>query len=280
VTELLRAALDWQGEPVLACEGQRPERLRIRHRLDGEWTLREVELERALEQPIVQPLPGRALLVAGRDSWRRAAGEAELNGWVFGAEGELRDRLLLGDGVEDVQATASGELWVSYTLQGTTGDYGLHGWGRLSPEEWVDPVGYSGLVKLDARGRRLFEFEPPAGGSIMNDCYALNAWGEEAWVCYHPGFTLARIGLDGATETWSTGLDCVDAIALEAERVLLCRSGQQPRAWLARLGRGILEELRELALELPADQRLLGRGSSIQWLADGRWQRLEVAQAR
>jgi hypothetical protein len=234
-------------------------------------------------RPLVQLLGSDALLVATRESVRSPAGEAALNGWVFGLDGQPRGRLLLGDGIEDVQATPSGEIWVSYALQGTTGDYGLHGWGRLSPEEWVDPVGYTGLVRLDAGGRLRCEFEPPADGTIMNDCFALNAWGEEAWVCYHPGLTLARVGADGRARTWRADVGAVDAIAVEGDRVLLCGGGPVPEAWAARLDEGGLADLRRLRLRLPADasgpQRLLGRGGWITSYAGDRWLRLDVASA-
>jgi hypothetical protein len=74
----------------------------------------------------VQPLPEHEILVVATRANRNADGSHDLNGRVFGADGELRREFLLGDGIADVQTTADGQVWVSYFDEGI---YGNLGWG-------------------------------------------------------------------------------------------------------------------------------------------------------
>ncbi len=56
----------------------------------------------------------------------RKDGTYDLNGRVFGPDGALRREFLLGDGIQDVQTTAEGDIWVSRFDEGV---YGNLGWG-------------------------------------------------------------------------------------------------------------------------------------------------------
>jgi hypothetical protein len=95
----------------------------------------------SLAHPHVQPLPdGGVLLVGARCRWRDGA--AESNAATYDAEGELLREGVLGDGIEDVQTTPSGEIWVSYFDEGV---YGNRGWGEAdSPRThrlpWADQI--------------------------------------------------------------------------------------------------------------------------------------------
>jgi hypothetical protein len=250
-------------------------------RWDGRRWTRGVTVPIGSDDIRVQPLPAGELLVAVHRSRRTPNGEAERNAAVYGPSGELRRRFVLGDGIEDVQSTAAGEVWVSYTLEGTMGDYGRYGWGRLSPEQWVDPVGYTGLVRFDAWGTRLQEFRPPQGLGLMNDCYALNVSARGAWACYHPDFPLVRVGVGEDAVAWRTGVPGVEALAVEGDEVLLySHRGGAPRCWAARLGADRLEALAPVDT-LPAPARdaatwVVGRHGALHAFDARTWYRLDA----
>ena len=159
------------AKPLLSAT-EVPYPLVVRHYDEGRWVTR-LETNQNYILPQAQILPGREILVVGKYSRRLDLNRVELNASLYGSNGELRHGALFGDGVQDVLATARGDVWVSYFDQGTVGDYGRLGWGRLSPEEWIDPVGYTGLVCFDHSGAKRFEFSPPPDFRIMTDCFAL-----------------------------------------------------------------------------------------------------------
>src|SRR5690242_11812802 len=80
--------------------------------------------------PRAELLPGGEILLVGKHSIRQADGSTDLNALVVGEDGSPKRRFLLGDGIEDLQTTPEGKIWVSYDDQGTMGDFGQHGWGR------------------------------------------------------------------------------------------------------------------------------------------------------
>jgi len=287
---LVRATVDWGGAPVLvhgAPASSRSEGAAVtvlRH--DGSRWRTLLETETALVRPHAQPLPDGGVLLAGTRSLRAPDGRAELNGTVYDTAGTELRRVLLGDGIEDVQVTAAGAVWVSYLDAGTTGDFGSHGWGRLSPERWVEPVGTSGLVRFDLEGRREYELEPPPGESPAGDCFALNAGDAAVWISYHPGFPLVRLDGGGAT-AWRTGGVAADALAVSGNRVLRFAGYGVHRGtcWAGRLG-----EARELELEqvevglvagvpLAAAHFVVGRHDALHAVTGNVWHRLELGTA-
>lgn len=229
-------------------------------------------------QPHVQCLSDGRLIVAGTYSRRCADGTAEMNGVVYDACGEIESRLLVGDGIDDLRATSNDELWVSYFDQGVTGDYGRLGWGRLSPDEWVEPLGHPGLVLFDASGRRRYAFAPPTGFQIVVDCYVLNIDGAGAWMSYHPRFAVAHVASDRSVRGWHTRLaGPVDALAVAGYSILLrTRSSGLHRYWLGRLGEGeVIEDLTPLVpnvsdgAPLESLGHIVSRGDSLYAFADG-----------
>jgi hypothetical protein len=134
--------------------------------------------------------------------------------------GHVRATLVLGDGVSDSQVSTDRGIWVAYSLTGTTGNFGELGWGRISPEEWVHPIGYTGLVRFDFDGNAMAEYVPPDGHLMMNDCFALNATGDVAWCCYHPNFPIVRVSANGTAHGWGTELVSVEALAVDGDTVI------------------------------------------------------------
>jgi hypothetical protein len=124
-----------------------------------------------------------ALQPFGDDGWLlvrcRASGESDRNACVCDASGRPVRAFHAGDGIQDVQATEDGSIWISYFDEGVFGD---------------TPLGACGLVCLDGQGRLLFDFRDLG----IADCYALNVPSpREVWLCYYTGFPLVKL-LDGA----------------------------------------------------------------------------------
>jgi hypothetical protein len=126
----------------------------------------------------VQPLEGeRWLLVRSR-----AESASEKNAEVHDSHGRLVSCFHAGDGIEDVQATSQGEIWISYFDEGVFGDL---------------PLGQAGLVCLNASGQEKFRYSTIAerhGLPPIDDCYALNVAGDEdVWLYYYDDFPLVRL---------------------------------------------------------------------------------------
>jgi len=166
----------------------------------------------------VQPLPDGELLLVGARSHYRARNDYDLNGKVFAEDGTLKREFLLGDGIEDVQTTDDGRIWVSYFDEGVFGNFG-----------WRAPVGTSGLVLWDKFGSRLYEFSPSGGLDIVCDCYALNVVSnKEAWCYYYTQFPLVRIREGQIDGSWECPIAGSDGFVLWKNFVLF-RGGYRQR---------------------------------------------------
>ena len=99
--------------------------------------------------PLVQRLPNGEILIVGMRCYLYPDGSHDLNGLVFGPDGRLDRRMLLGDGIEHLCCDSNGRIWVSYTDEGI---YGNYGWGQLGGRK---PVGKAGLVCFDTNGDEL-----------------------------------------------------------------------------------------------------------------------------
>lgn len=178
----------------------------------------------------VQPLPDdEFLLVCGR-AYYRGPDEFNLNGKVFSQTGDLRREFLLGDGIQDVQTTVDGNIWVSYFDEGVFGNYG---WGYGNNP----PIGESGLIQWERFGKKLYEYSPPSGLDMISDCYALNVTNnDDIWFYYYTDFPLVRLkGKDDYTywnirinssSNWA--IDGSGSFAVMDNRVLFCGGYQQP----------------------------------------------------
>ena len=108
----------------------------------------------------------------------------EHNAFLFDAQGQLLRSWHVGDGIEDVQISPNGKIWVSYFDEGVFGD---------------TPMGEQGLVCFNLLGELLFEFikDCPAMPKMcdgMADCYALNvASNRDTWLCYYTNFSLVHL---------------------------------------------------------------------------------------
>jgi hypothetical protein len=165
----------------------------------------------------VQPLVGELLLVCRR-SYYRGPEDFEKNGRVYTRDGKFVREILLGDGIQSVQATSQGVIWASYFDEGVFGNYG-----------WERPVGASGLVAWDSAGNQLYEFVPRPGMGSICDCYALNVESEDdVWFYYYTDFPLVRLHCRQIEGVWQMPLGGSDAFAVSARHALF-RGGYRDR---------------------------------------------------
>ena len=126
----------------------------------------------------LQPLGENYLCVASR------CAPDEPNAHLFDKKGVAIASWHAGDGIEDVQISPDGKIWVSYFDEGVFGDM---------------PLGAQGLNCFDARGERLFGYQTdivnlPDYAQGMADCYALNvASNRDTWLFYYTGFPLVNL---------------------------------------------------------------------------------------
>lgn len=154
----------------------------------------------------VQPLPDAFLLVCAR-SYRKGPDDYDRNGRIYSLNGKFQREILLGDGIQAVQATPQGIIWTSYFDEGIFGNYG-----------WGNPVGASGLIAWDAFGEKRFEFEPREGLQAICDCYALNVESENAtwFYFYSDDFPLVYLRRREIASVWKMPLGGSDAFAVFA----------------------------------------------------------------
>ena len=130
-----------------------------------------------------QPLPRNEWIVVRE----RSASNTDGNGHIYSAQGDLLRTLALGDGIEDIQTTADGQLWVSYFDEGVFGDTTF---GRL------------GLACFDQNDLVVFGFNRMNQGSIA-DCYALNVVSNsEAWLCPYTNFQIVKLENNQINQSW------------------------------------------------------------------------------
>ena len=169
--------------------------------------------DEVLAHPTAQPLPDEELVVVGSRCRRFADGAYELNARVYGPDGVLRREFLLGDGIEHVQATSSGDTWVGYFDEGIYSNAG-----------WQSSVGHAGLYRFNSSGELQWGFQPPPGFGPIDECYALNVASEqEVWAYYYSDFPVVR-NEDGHVQGWSTQVLGANALAVLGDRVLLVSS--------------------------------------------------------
>ena len=185
---------------VLVCTGE-PDRNRIKRDQSRDWHVlafhtdgqsSEILIQNQRQNfDLVQPLQNGLLLGTRRCKY---AGEAtEANGCLFDNRGQLVGRILLGDGIEDLQTTTSDEVWVSYSDEGIYGNFG-----------WRKPIGNDGLLRFNLEGKICFRFEGAAGLGPIDDCYCLNVVSErEAWCYYYSQFSIVQIRDDRIAHYWA-----------------------------------------------------------------------------
>ncbi|MGW6441658.1 hypothetical protein [Lentzea sp. NPDC055074] len=228
--------------------------------------------------PSVQSLPeGRVLVVGARCRWRPKG--PDRNAIVFDHEGVVLGEHTFGDGIEHVQATRRGEVWVGYFDEGV---YGNYGWGEAGSPS---PLGESGLTRFSTAFSPDWNF-PGLDGTwdAISDCYALNVADDETtWACYYTDFPLVRIH-NGTVTGWHNDVQGAKAIAADGSRVALF-GGYGPdrdRLVVGELGDDRVHVTGEYRLvgpdgqPLPRSAQVVGRGADLHVLVDGGWSRIAL----
>ena len=151
----------------------------------------------------------------------RAIGSEDRNGHVFDRHGRLIRSIFLDDGIEDVQTTESGEIWVSYF------DEGIFGGGRYSQNGLVC-FGSDGTPRLAFNSEITDRFGVPD----ICDCYALNVCENgDTWTSYYTDFPIVKFRGAIFENAW-TGFPrkAIRAIAARNSQLLVVPAYQKKSA--------------------------------------------------
>jgi hypothetical protein len=187
---------------------------------------------------------------------------------VYDGDGSVRSEFLVGDGIEDVQVTPDGHLWVSYFDEGIFGN----------------ELASSGVREFDASGQTLWAFNPPEGFDRIDDCYALNAAAaDHVYAYYYSSFPIVQIGSGHKTRGWHTDVSGARALAVDGDRVLLFGgyAGERTRAVIGALEGHVLTDARILPTSVSGPDalesiRIVGRGPVLHGFAGARWYQFDL----
>lgn len=107
---------------------------------------------------------GDILLVFTQYKYRNKE-DCDKSGYIYSVDGQLKKRILLGDGIAQVHITKDDVIWISYSDQSLLADSGCDNFTNL---------GLAGLIAWNADGKKVYEFEPSNDLYKIIDCYALN----------------------------------------------------------------------------------------------------------
>ncbi len=231
--------------------------------------------------PHVQLLPGEEILIVGaRCRFTDERSLEEDNAYVFGWDGTEHRHFMLGDGIEDIQVSRAGHVWVSYFDEGV---YGGLKWGGSGDS---DPPASAGLLSTDRMGTILWRYHAPDGWGHIDSCYALNVGDDETWAYYYSDFPLIRIRPGGEISVWRTGVAGARAIAVDNGRRVLFFEGywrRRSEGVLCDLGDGDdLRSRREVTLLEPGGgplerpDAIVGRGPILHAFDGPRWYRIDL----
>ncbi len=133
----------------------------------------------------IQPLPNdELLLLCGRTNKR-----SKENANIFSLDGVIKRSFTLGDAIEAVQTTSTGEIWTSYFDEGFDQSFG--------------DIDITGLHRWDKDGKELYRYYPFGGLNILMDCYAMNLESNTTvWIYYYTDFPLVKIVDDQISDYW------------------------------------------------------------------------------
>lgn len=261
-----------------------------RHEPDGGWSVMATVRGLPVPYPMVQPMLNGSVLVAGAVCELRDTGP-DRNAYVLNNRGQVELEATIGDGIQMLQATASGDVWVGFA---DTGIYGNHGWGDLPEEQPLAPVGGSGFVRFDRDLVKRWEFDatdlekPDRAMWPITNVYAMNVTDDVAWIYYYTDWAIARVE-NGRIQFWETGPEGgATAMLVDGEEVALI-GGYPPEHDLIRkgtLGAGAMENLKELRLVLadgtpvPPQAAKTARGSALHVITSDARYKLDLKSIR
>lgn len=241
---------------------------------DDEGANHLVTIRRSTTQfPCLDLLPDGNIIVVDARCVPGPDGALADNASVHDAAGEHVRSFHLGDGIETVQCTPSGRVWVGYFDEGV---FGNDRWGKLLGTR---PPASFGVAQFDEWGT--FHWAPAS--PAIADIYALNVHGEVAWACPYRDFPILRMET-GRTVSWSSGVTGPNALVVRGDNVALI-GGYEPfgsRVVGGTLTTAGFDAGPALRLELPdgspipTTARMLGRGSRLVVLTETGWHSLSI----
>lgn len=228
--------------------------------------------------PFVDRLPNGNLLIVGSRAAYYPDGTYDSNALIFGSDGKLIRRVLLGDGIQSVFCDGRGRIWVAYFDEGV---YGNFGWGS---EDGPEPIGAAGLACFDDRGDVLWRFNSENEAHWIDDCYALNVRNELITVFYYSDFSICQIDGEFRRRFWDTDLGGCHAIAVHANQALL--TGQYhdspETGYLGTMSDDRLGDVQQVKFNIPRlgpDERVrfIGRGTTLNVFHGNRWLQHDMA---
>lgn len=214
--------------------------------------------------PLVDLLPDGQVLIVERRGRPNVDGSLPANATVHDRTGgELRS-FHLGDGIESIQCTPSGLIWVGWFDEGIFGN-----------RAWRDALGHeepsrSGLARFDLDGTLAWTLDDP-GDHMVADLDALNVVGEDAWCCPYMHWPLLHTSGD-RTAVWTNEVRGASALLVGNSTTVALAGGygpNRPRIVVGTLGDGRFQsvDLRRLVLPdgspLPKRAQLCGRGARL-----------------
>lgn len=210
----------------------------------------------------LQLLNDRELLLVCARSHYRPENRSERNGRIYSTEGQFQKEILLGDGIQDVQADSNGVIWTSYFDEGIFGNYG-----------WTHPIGQNGLIAWNSDGEKLYEYQPIESLEEMCDCYALNVVSnQESWCYYYTDFPLVKIKDRKIDGYWHIPIKGSSAFAIYGSFALFNNSYDEDDTLLHLLklqDNHRAKEICQVRIEnLENVDRVIGRRDSLYFLSD------------
>lgn len=148
----------------------------------------EFQLPESVRFPIIAPMKeGRVVVVDALCPWAPDSPPRH-NTFVLDRSGKCLNSFHGGSSVVDVQCDAQNRIWISYSDEGV---FGNNGWNIPGPPG----LGSGGLVCLDEDGVVLWSHNKTdiAPERVIDDCYALNVIGQDAWFYFYSDFCLGHI---------------------------------------------------------------------------------------
>jgi len=235
---------------------------------DGESIYEGPEFKLLDPFPIVDQFADGRWLV----SYSRSDGKAHSR--ILDLNGVETNRLELGDGIEHIKIDESHRIWVGWFDEGV---YGNDNW-QFPGQKW--PPSSNGLAAFDVEGKLVRSFTD----HIIDDCYAMNVFGEEAWACTYSDFPILRMN-NTDQNLWKSNLSGIKAIAVDYPYVIAA-GGYRDDFNLLHLLRlekestSILKSWRipELKSRPTYLQELDGRADALHVVCDNRWYKWNVLQ--
>lgn len=216
----------------------------------------------------VQPLPNDELLLVNTHAKYRNQYDYDRNAKVFSPKSDLLRQFSIGSGVNHLQTTSTGSIWVGY------GDEGTHGnWDKQFGS--AQPLGHTGVVEWSGQGEKLFAVEQPVADTTFYDCYAMNVQNDEVvWFYYFDGFPLVRLVNRQVETIWRKPISGAKCLIVSDKHIVIHKEN---RFKLFRINEGErLKGIIEFKM-VPSPKWQMTRGDTFVYLNNTRLYRLTIA---